>query len=64
MTHEATTDMIAEAATRFLDQGENLKLRTVHYTAQYLLLYDTAFTGCDYTQLASAVRLWQRGITP
>jgi hypothetical protein len=64
MTHDATTDMIAEAATRFLDQGEDLKLRTVHYTAQYLLLHDKAFTDCDYTQLTSAVRFWRRGITP
>jgi hypothetical protein len=32
MTRDATTDMIAEAVTRCLDQGEDLKLRTVHYT--------------------------------
>jgi hypothetical protein len=61
MIRDATTDMVAEAAARFLDQGENLKLRTVHYTAQHLLLYDKAFTDCDYTQLAS-VLFWRRGI--
>lgn len=55
-----TTDMIAEAAKRLLAQGEDLSRRTTHYTAQYLLLYDKAFAGCDYTQLVSAVRVWQK----
>jgi hypothetical protein len=63
MTYDATTDMIAAAAARLLDEGEDLKLRTVHYTAQYLLLHDNAFVDCDYTQLASAVRFWRREIT-
>ncbi|MCA1458062.1 hypothetical protein I6F35_33555 [Bradyrhizobium sp. BRP22] len=57
----ATTAMVTEAAQRLLAQGEDLTRRTIHYAAQYLLLYDRAFAGCDYTQLVSIVRLWQRG---
>jgi glycine cleavage system aminomethyltransferase T len=64
MTRHATIDMVADAAARLLDQGEDLKLRTVHYTAQYLLRYEKGFTDCDYTQLASAVLFWRRGIAP
>ncbi|WP_026233248.1 hypothetical protein [Bradyrhizobium sp. WSM4349] len=61
MSGPVTVDMVAAAAKRLEAQGENLKLRTPHFIAQYLVVWDPECRGRDYTGAVSAARLWLKG---
>jgi hypothetical protein len=61
MMGPVTVDMVAAAAKRLEAQGENLKLRTPHFIAQYLVVWDPECRGRDYAGAVSAARLWLKG---
>lgn len=56
-----TVDMVAAAAARAASQGEDLKRRTPHYVAQYLVVWDVECRGLDYTGAVSAAQRWLKG---
>ncbi|TFV34575.1 hypothetical protein E4K66_30900 [Bradyrhizobium frederickii] len=56
-----TVDMVAAAAARAAEQGEDLRRRTPHYIAQHLVVWDVECRGLDYTGAVSAAQRWLRG---